>query len=269
MPSVKFALLPAIVAGILSLLLSLVFGHTHFLVALIRSGIFLAVFFALSFLVHTLLVSYFPGLLPGAPVPEAESPNSGGRLNITLGDDDDVFASGLGEDAPAGLSNASGLSDGGLDGGDLPEAGAPASPEDTAASKQPDESGSGSDLDLSGENGYTPGLTGLDFADGTENEGLSSGADFGGLGDFGSFLDGLSSKRGMMDSDDSLSDIFQSFGPSSVAAPKEEAKTESGPVSARNQSAQQTAAATAATENFSPKEIAMGIQTVLAKERKG
>ena len=275
--SVKWGAIPAGAAFVLAFLLSLTFGRADLGVALLRALIFGMVFFGIGCGARALIVSFVPELLNLEPAAndgdgvfqgfsgDAPAENAGGTLganvSITLGDSQDSDDSGLLAATPSDPYGIDGI--GNI--AELVSGAAEPKLETTAESKLESESESETgDIDQTSASGYTSELGDVAFSSGdTEVAPAASAADAGGLGNFSSFLNGLSA-RGLGETDDSLSDLFQTLssdGRSEASGPSfdEPARTERR--SAGSQAADLKG-------DFSPKEIAMGIRTALAKEKK-
>lgn len=255
--NLKWAVFPAGAAFLLAFLMSLIFGQVGLVIALLRAFIFAIMFFGIGCGAWVLINTYLPDLLllEGKNASEdgvfptdfsAESP-TGSKVDITLGDSEEPAS-------PAALPGDSY----GIDGiGNISD----------LVSKAMNPAEQPGDIDQAPSNNYNSELGDMDFATmsdvpgGLANSDDTSTADSGGLGDFSSFFDGLTGQGASGgDSDDSLTDLFQTFSGGGAPAgseesPKVERKArESNPVEMKG--------------DFSPKEIAAGIRTVLAKEKK-
>jgi|GEM_PF-1327282 len=263
--NLKWAVFPAGAAFLLALLSSLIFGQVGFALALLRAFVFGGLFFGIGCGAWVLINTFIPELLflEGKKEPEdggvfqtdfpseASDGASGGapagsKIDITLGDGaESVLSAALPGDSYGidGIGNISEL-----------------------VSKAIDPTEKQGDIDQAPANNYNSELGDLDFANTTDvpekpAPARVEAADGGGLGDFSSFFDGLTGQGASGgDSDDSLTDLFQTFSGGGAPAgseesPKVERKArESNPVEMKG--------------DFSPKEIAAGIRTVLAKEKK-
>ena len=251
----KWGIIAGLAALILALATSLLVGNTGFLTALIRAGIFAALFFLLGTGAHTLINHFLPDLLlPGA----AEDPigsllvsgeNFGTRVNITLGDTSSAALPGKNTEMHS-LENVDNI-------GDLI----------SGAINPAAEARKAKDIDQTDLSGYTDGLVELAPLDSIET-----------ASELGPELD---SPIGDIGKDDSFSFSFDNFIPSSTGIAEldsmdmfsldsdssEDTETvipaRSSRKSAKNQS-------TAFDEgDFDPKEIASGIRTVLERDKKG
>jgi len=256
--NVKWAAFPAGGAFLLALLISLVFGQVGFGIALLRAVIFAVLFFGIGCGAWVLISTHIPELLipdtnnntgDGVFPTDFSSEPSAPRVNITLDDTMDAALPGdtYGID---GIGNIADLVSRPADLGMGTRAETDSGAENAG------------DIDQSPTNGYTSERGDLDFAPESDAAPAPT-AEASGLGDFSSFFDGLTAKGVMGEFDDSFTDLFQSMS-SNGSSGLEEAPTvvererrssESRPVEMKG--------------DFSPKEIAAGIRTVLAKEKRG
>jgi len=269
--NVKWGAFPAGAAFFLAFFISLLFARAGLPMALLRGVIFAALFFGIGCGAWILINRYVPelfsfapekdengGVFPGfsADAPSGGQPEQtgeptiGANVNITL--DAALPGNSYGIE---GIGNIADLVSRETESD--PKLASELELEPMLAAE-----GSG-DIDQMPANSYTSESGGGAFASDDSQASRSSAAEAGGLGNFSSFLDGLASKNAMGDSDDSMSDLFQtlssdgrSAGSNSEEAFQPERKA------ADNQSAEFKG-------DFSPKEIAMGIRTALAKEKKG
>jgi len=254
--NLKWAVFPAGAAFLLAFLMSLIFGQVGLVIALLRAFIFAIMFFGIGCGAWVLINTYLPDLLllEGKNASEdgvfptdfsAESP-TGSKVDITLGDSEEPAS-------PAALPGDSY----GIDGiGNISD----------LVSKAMNPAEQPGDIDQAPSNNYNSELGDMDFATmsdvpgGLANSDDTSTADSGGLGDFSSFFDGLTAKGAMGESEDSLSDLFQTLSTVSAPASSEELAKVERKTGERN--------SVEMKGDFSPKEIAAGIRTVLANEKK-
>jgi len=249
----KWAVFPAGAAFALAMLASLLFGQVGFGLALARALVFAAVFFGIGCGAWVLVSTHLPELLLFEQGEEDDDDdfsgdgqsgrNAGSRVNIAVGDH--------GEDAlPAALPG----DDYGIDGvGSISEL-----VSDGAARVR------GGDVDRADENGYTfPGAFPFDgMGDGGDSADGEGARESGSLGDFSAFFDGLpTGKSAGAGPDDSMSDLFESLsGSGSSSRPEGVA-----PVERKVSGGKPPEMAM----DFSPQELAMGIRTALAAEKRG
>jgi len=253
--NVKWSVYPAAAAFALSLVVGLVFSGGGFGLALLRAFLFGALFFGIGSGAWILISSHVPELLAGAPrreddegvfpgVPAEASPAdppAGSMVSVTVGDSGEPA---LPEALPGGSFDISSIGN--------------------IADLVSGEAGKGGDVDQAPANGYTPELGSLDFAPGaakSREAPPAAPADSGGLGDFSSFLDGMSVRDTLGEADDSLAELFQSLpgdgrsGQDDGFQPERKRIGETNPMEIKG--------------DFSPKEIAMGLRTALAKDKRG
>jgi len=258
----KWAVIPAVAAFALAFIVSLSAQGVGFALALLRSLGFAALFFGMGWGAWTLVSRFLPDLLEmgsngrsgsgifaeGSP---AEAPGDtpaealvGGNLSVTLSDGPVATPGELyGVD---GIGNIAELVL-----GRSPVPGAPADV-DQAPAKGYNGVGAGAS--------DTSGLGFASFASGLADADADSGA---GLGDFSSFFDGLTGFDAAGDAGSSMMDIFDGVpGLGSFDAPEETAKPARKPRGARLSVEQKDA-------DYNPQELAVGIRTVLATERRG
>jgi hypothetical protein len=233
------------IAFVLALLTSLLLGQTTFLVALLRASIFAAVFFAIVLGASALIKTYIPDLLnPIAPtVDETKNifttASPGSRVNITLDDsheaavpesDDDSFDSG----------NVGDFSD--LMTGKIQQT-------------QKSSSDRGGDIDQSFTSSYT---NDTEFAPAFGESDSGDSDEFS--VDFGAFV-GDGDEDGSEGGDEPLTDSFSFFSGDDDSAHSEDASRQERKTVSRNKP-------TKFEGDFDPKEIAVGIRTVLEKDKK-
>ena len=235
--NIKWGIISGVVAFILAFAVSLLLGHSGISIAILRAFLFAVVFFALGIGVWALINSFLPELLsPGAAsdavsnVFSAESPGS--RVNITLGDTSGIAVPGTNQEAHSidEVGNIADLVSGVIN---------PAADARKAR-----------DIDQSPVSGYTDEIG--DFAPVPGSPVLSGGkGDF--FMDFSGFMPGSSGLSEL----DSLSDSPSGSG-------------ESGQVNQAELTERKVAGnkPMAFEGDFSPKEIAAGIRTVLEKDKK-
>ena len=256
--NVKWACFPAGAAFLLALLVSLVGPH-GFGQALLHGLVFGALFFGIGCGAWVLVSTQLPELLNAggsggaadsifpadfAGQSPMETP-AGSAINITLGDGPESAA------LPGDMYGIDGI-------GNIADLVPKPTDTDLGFGLEPENAG---DIDQTPKNGYNtePGV--FDFAPDTSETSDASGLENSGLGDFSSFFDGMTAKGGG-DSDDSMADFFQSLSSGSHAG-----SDENPPVERERKTA--GAKPVEMQGDFSPKEIAMGIRTALAKEKRG
>ena len=228
--NVKWGAFPAAAAFVIAFILSLWPGHAGLLTAFLRALLFAAIFFALGTGIWFLIRTFIPDLL----APETEA---------------DVIANIFGTEAPGSRVNITvgDTKNAALpDGGDIDEVGNIANIT-TGTAASPDRfkwSDPTEDIDQKPANGYTDSLGEIPSLDNgkTESE----------FGEFFANFDSFSS--------DPAGDIFSIADSGSSAKQADEFPPErrvSGNKSEKLEG------------DFSPKEIAAGIRTVLEKEKKG
>jgi len=268
----KWGIIPAAAAFALAMLVSFTLAQAGFGTALLRAFVFAAVFFGIGCAARALIGGYLPELLnaedetdggeasvfpmdlsgagQNAKSAETAASPSGSNINITLDDEDsgqEVAFPPMGMDNSSSdenplLGNAAGGSGGSTAGG-----------------------GRSGDIDQSGTKGYNSGLAGIDFTAGSDESGDDEAEqDTTGLGDFSSFFGGFTGRKGAAENDNSLAELFESFPEDEIGEAQEEA-----PKVRKVSSVVEEGKKPENGANFSPKEIAMGIQTVLAKEKRG
>ncbi|MCL2192761.1 MAG: hypothetical protein FWB78_05125 [Treponema sp.] len=254
--NVKWGLFPAGAAFLLAFISSLLLGQVGLGLALLRAVIFAVLFFGIGCGAWVLISTYVPELLffegnketgDGvfhAEMPATASPGSptGSNINITLGDAED-------SSLPAALPGDSY----GIDGiGNIAD----------LVSKAIDPMEKVGDIDQASANNYTSELGDFDFASTMDDPIKPETAEIAGLGDFSSFFDGLTANDATGDADDSFTDFFQTLSNSSRPAGSEE-------IPKMERRTTETKATAEIKGDFSPKEIAAGLRTVLAKEKRG
>jgi len=244
-------------AFLLALIISLLLGHTNFLVALARAGGFGALFFGLGAGIWALINIFIPELLNA----QSEDPNdvfskkaTGARVNITLDDTADASQAALPDPA--------------VEAPDLDEVGNFKDLVSRSVNRK-------RDIDQNSATGYTEkeekkeefapvfgsavdtslGSTSLDTSLDASLD-TSDGVKIDGLGDF-SMDFGAFVPEGGQGGD---SDLF--MDPFSLSSGAEEAP----PPPQRSASSNNTAQLQG---DFDPREIAAGIRTVLEKDKKG
>jgi len=252
--NVKWAVFPAGGAFLLALVSSLLIGQVGFGLALLRALVFGAAFFGIGCGAWVLINTYIPELLifesrgeADDGIFQAELPAGasqdllpGSNVNITLGDAEETAA-------PAALPRDSY----GIDGvGNIAD----------LVSREIEPAEKPLDIDQAQANDYNTELGDFSFASSTsdgDSGKLSAAAESAGLGDFSSFFDGLTAQDSMGgDMDDAFTDLFKPISRGQEEASMIERKTrEVKPMEMKG--------------DFSPKEIAAGLRTVLAKEKKG
>jgi len=250
--NVKWAAFPAGAAFLLAFVVSLLIGQVGLGLALLRAAVFAALFFGIGCGTWVLVNTHLPELLiPANREPDSDGvfpsgfsaePSAGSRINITLGDGADAAL-------PSGPYDMEGI-------GNIADLVSNTIPSVSDAEKEP-----AGDIDQAGANGYTSELGDFSFAPDAEGDEKPEAAETGGLGDFSAFFDGITAKSPVAESDDSMADLFQSFssggGPLGLdePAPPKRKIAENKPVEMQG--------------DFSPKEIAVGLRTMLAKEKRG
>jgi hypothetical protein len=235
--NLNWGLISGGVALVLAFVTSLLLGHTTLVIALLRSGIFAAVFFGLGSGISALVNIFLPELLSDSARTDATANvfsmgSTGSRVNITVDDD-----------TPNG-----------------------ALPETSDASSNDDEVGhfndlvSGSiqttkDIDQNPSTGYTVNDNKEELSPAFDNVKTDGMGDFS--LDFGAFV----SEQDGMASADSDSDSFSffpeigDFGAPEKNSPPERHVSGNKPTELKG--------------DFNPKEIAAGLRTVLEKDKKG
>ena len=254
--NVKWAVFPAGAAFLLAFILSLILGQVGLALALLRAVIFAALFFGIGCGAWVLISTYIPELLlfennkdAGDGVFQTDLPSepsselpAGSNISITLGDAQDSPPAALPGDSYGidGIGNIADLV--------------------SNAIVTQEKAG---DIDQAPANNYTSELGDFDFAptSGAPGKPLSAEVEAAGLGDFSSFFDGLSVQGAAEGADDSFSDLFQDLSSGSKSAGSGEMPNIERKVAA--------AKPMEVKGDFSPKEIAAGIRTVLAKEKRG
>ena len=251
----KWGIIAGLIALILALSTSLLVGHTSFPTAIIRAGIFAALFFILGTGAYTLINHFLPDLLlPGAvqePIsnPLMSNESMGTRVNITLADTSNAALPGKNTEMHSieNLDNINDLMSGAIN---------PAA-----------EAKKAKDVDQSDFSGYTEDIVELAPLD-----------SFDTASDFTTELD---SSIGGADKSDNFSFSFDDFIPSSTGIAeldsmdmfsldtdsREEAEPITPARSSRKSSKNQSTAFS--EEDFDPKEIASGVRTVLERDKKG
>jgi hypothetical protein len=237
--NVNWGLISGGAALVLAFVTSLLLGHTTLLIALLRAGIFAAVFFGLGTGISALVNIFIPELLPsGAKANAADNVFSAGgagsRINITLDDD---------------TANAA-----------LPDSGGAASNTDEVGSFNDLISGaiqsqSARDIDQNPPTGYTVNDNKGEFAPAFDDGKIGDLGDFS--MDFGAFVsdgDGMASTESDLDSF-SLFPETDGFGVTEESSLPERKVSGNKPTEFKG--------------DFNPKEIAAGIRTVLEKDKKG
>jgi len=249
--NVKWAVFPAGAAFLLAFVTSLLMGQVGFAAALLRAFVFAALFFGIGCGAWVLINTYIPELLfledknaAGDGVFPTELPAEGGSPDPSLGTNVNITL----EDAALPGDSY------GIDGiGNIAD----------LVAKVPDPAEKPKDIDQAPANSYNLESGDLDFAPASatsEKPGFSP-AENSGLGDFASFFDGLTSTSAAGDADDSLADLFQTMSSGNKSAGSEE-------IPGRDRKTMENKPAEVAGD-FSAKEIAVGIRTVLAKEKRG
>ena len=250
--NVKWAVIPAAAALVLAMLTSLVFGQVGFGTAVLRALLFSGLFFVIGcgawFLVSTyipelLILEYRPGEEEGVfrsdiPGDGQDYGLTGGNVNITLQDGE----------APAVALPGDSY---GIDGiGSISEL------VSAAAAR---------DVDQNRQNDYTEASDGPDFAPPAgDSEDLDYGEpalDIASLGDFSAFFDGPTGKGSAGGIDESLSDLFETLSGGMSSPRVEEPPPRKPGTSSRRQPE--------TSGDFNAKDLAMGIRTALATEKRG
>ena len=247
-------------AFVLALLLGLLFGHVGFLIALLRALIFAVAFFALGVGIYLVINSYIPELLVSDTGSESANIFSldtpGSRVNITLGD-----SGGEPRYIPPEGSGAA-LPEAGSGSGEVGDIGDLGSVRSKQAVKDMDQTRFGDYTGYVGESGgagadagmkdFSPDFPAFNAGRETAGQNTEPAANFS-----GSSL-GVSDFSGFGDDDPfGFGDAFGSIGSSDAAASPEPERKVSG-----NKTQ-------ALDGDFNPKEIAVGIRTVLENDKKG
>jgi len=266
--NVKWAVFPAGGAFLLAFLVN-IFGPGDVPRALLHAFIFGVLFFGMGCGAWALINTFIPDLLIHEPQRDVgggifqtdfskeappETPATP-KVSITVGDSADAALPG----DSYGLEGIGNIADlvarppenagSGIEAetpaGELPEMGAfPEAP-----------TGKVGDIDQSPVNSYTSDLGDFSFTS-DDTEGSDTSLAESGLGDFSSFFDGLTAG----DTEDSMGDLFQALSSGRAAGSEEVAPVERKTTGNKSVEMQ---------GDFSPKEIAVGIRTVLAKEKRG
>jgi len=228
--NIKWSVVCAAVAFVLAFVLSLLLGHTTLLIALLRAGIFAALFFGLGAAVWALINTFLPELLASGEekdiVGSVFSPEtSGSKVNITVDDAPSAALPGTNNDEadPEEVGNF----------GDLVIGAIPAS----------------EDVDQNPSTGYTEEAEEISPVFG--NVKLEEAGDFS--MDFGAFVsDGLDGEEGQEDLD--TFSFLPGSGDTKEFSPPERKASGNKPLKLEG--------------DFNPKEIAAGLRTVLEKDKK-
>ena len=255
--NLRWAVIPAGAAFALAILLSLFIGQVGFGLAIVRALIFAALFFGIGCGAWFIVSTQLPELLlfeEGAEEEEGDSRDegsddgrsgghTGSNVNITLGDH-------VGDATQAALPGNSY----GIEGiGSISEL-----VSGNVGREQ------GREVDQTGENDYTDSSGGFAFAPMPGGSSLEdeSGEESGSLGDFSVFFDGLpTGKNASLGAEDSMSDLFESLASAGPSSRPDEVLPV-GRKTAVGKPPEMSA-------DFSPKELAMGIRTALASEKRG
>jgi len=253
--NVKWAAFPAGAAFLLAFLLSLLLGQVGLGLAMLRAVVFALLFFGIGCGAWVLISTYVPELL----IPETNKSTGDGvfptdfsaepsapRVNITLDDSTDAALPG----DTYGIDGIGNIADLVSRPSDLDMGIGTRAETDTVA-------GNAGDIDQGLANGYTTERDGGNFAPASN---VAPTVEASGLGDFSSFFDGLTAKGVMGDFDDSFTDLFQPLPGNEVASSEEKPLMERKSTEGK---------ALEMKGDFSPKEIALGLRTVLAKEKRG
>jgi hypothetical protein len=223
-------------ALVLAFITSLLLGQTTLLIALLRAGIFAAVFFGLGTGISALINIFIPELLSGSKPDAADNVfsagSAGSRVNITLDDD---------------VSNAA-----------LPDTGNASSNDDEVGSFNDLISGAiqtARDIDQNPPTSYTVNDNKEEFASAFNTDKTDDLGDFS--MDFSAFV---SDGDGMAPADSEM-DSFSFFPETGGFGAAEENSLPERKVSGNKP--------TELKGDFNPKEIAAGIRTVLEKDKKG
>jgi hypothetical protein len=224
-------------ALVLAFVISLLLGHTTLIIALLRAGIFAAVFFGMGIGISALINIFLPELLPGGTHTDAVDNvfsvgSTGSRVNITLDDDTPNAALPDTNDASSNTDDVGYFSD--LVSGSIQTM---------------------KDIDQNPPISYTVSDNKEEFASAFDDGKMSA------LGDFSMDFSAFVSDKDGMASMDSNSDPFSFF-------------PETGGLGAAegNSLPERHVTGNKPTEfkgDFNPKEIAAGIRTVLEKDKKG
>jgi len=256
--NVKWAVFPAGAAFLLAFILSLLLGQVGLALALLRAVVFAVLFFGMGCGAWVLINTYIPELLlfenkknaeegvfeTDLPSESSSESLTGSNINITLGDTE---GAAMPSSMPAALPSDSY----GIEGiGNIAD----------LVSSAIDPTGKTGDIDQAPANNYTSDLGDFNFANTSDDPGkpIAAVAEVAGLGDFSSFFDGLTAPSAVENTDDSFSDLFQALSSGTKQAGSEEMERKVA-----------TAKPMEVKGDFSPKEIAAGIRTVLAKEKRG
>ena len=259
MINMKTGVIISAAAFLLSFLLGLL-NHAVIPMLIIRPIVFAVVFFIIYSAITTLVSRFLPELLEGTGKNEPLN-FPGSQIDITVGSEQD-----------SSQETSSGLNLGGLEGapsveGAKPDAIEPGDIEDISnlmtAKSRPQPAGGSvpSGMDHNEESGYNTG--------GASGESFNAG--FGSFSDptAGSPSGSAAGSARTNNSDDALPDLDSMAGAFTATSAGEEADVTdySTPAPARKSSSNKKAEEW--SEDFKPKEIAMGIRTVLEKDKKG
>jgi hypothetical protein len=243
---IKWGIFAGGAALVLALATSLLLGQTSFSIAALRALCFTVLFFGLGIGASALIYTFVPELLSlddkddiTRDVFSAESPGS--RVNITIGDSADP-ALPDDDNSAASVDNVEDFS------GLTPGIG------DSVKKAQPDnnkgiDQNPASSYTIMGAEEFSPALS-----DAEDNDSGGFSIDFGafvsdggGMGELDSYMDSMDSFSGLSDGDDSAK-IEESSLPERKVSGNKPAKFEG---------------------DFDPKDLAVGIRTILQKDKRG
>jgi hypothetical protein len=240
--NIKWGALAGCIAFILAFMTSLLLGQTNLLVAILRALCFAGLFFVLVVGASVLIKTFIPDLLTvNAPTNSSlgnifTTASPGSKVNITLDDANDAAVPESDDDAfdTENVGNFNDLVTGKI--------------------RQTEKSNSDKDLDI--DQSFTSSYTNdTEFAPAFDDTEESDSGEF--PMDFSAFV---SDNDGSEDMDENFSDSFSFFSEENESAKAEESRQERKTIS-RNKPVKFEG-------DFDPKEIAVGIRTVLEKDKK-
>ena len=248
----------SIAAFFLSFLLGLM-NHSVMPMLIIRPLVFAVVFFLIYAAVTTLVSRFLPELLEGTGKNDGPLILPGSQIDITEGGDQNSSSSGLNLGGLEGDPSAMGAKPENIEPGDIEDI---SNLMGTRSRPLSDEGKVPSGMDHNEEAGYNiAGVSGESFESG--------------FGSFSGPAAGTTVKPsdkpvGTFDSDDALPDLDSMAGAFTATSAGEEADVTdySAPTPARKSSSSKKAEEWTGGD-FKPKEIAMGIRTVLEKDKEG